>query len=63
MVQSQGNTLQNVVAEVGTCNTSLQHMAQEVSGLKDGINANLDAYFSKQQTAIEALLSKRQRHD
>eukprot|EP00435_Cladocopium_sp_Y103_P058324 s1171_g20.t1 len=63
VVQSQGTTLQNVVAEVGHCNTNLKNMAQEVSGLRDGFTANLEAYFTKQQNDIEAMFAKRQRHD
>ena len=44
-------------------NSSLQAVAHEVSGLKDGLTSNLDAYFAKQQAAIEAMLAKRPRHD
>ena len=55
--------LQTVAAEVGNCTTGLQSVAKEVSGLRDGLTSNLDAYFAKQQEAIEAMLAKRPRHD
>ena len=62
-VHTQGHTLQTVAAEVGNCTTGLQSVAKEVSGLRDGLTSNLDAYFAKQQEAIEAMLAKRPRHD
>eukprot|EP00435_Cladocopium_sp_Y103_P015513 s1799_g3.t2 len=60
VVQTQGQTLQHVASEVSHCTTSLQTVTREVCGLKDGLTANLDAYFTKQQNAFEAMLAKRQ---
>jgi flagellar biosynthesis chaperone FliJ len=62
-VTQQGQTLQHVVTEVAQCSSNLTTVAQEVSGLRDGLTSHLDTYFAKQQSAIEALLAKRPRHD
>ena len=62
-VTQQGQTLQHVVTEVSQCSSNVTKVAQEVSGLRDGLASHLDSYFAKQQSAIEALLAKRPRHD
>ena len=61
-VQSQGHTPQQVATDVSHCTSGIQAVSQEVSGLKDGLTSHLDAYFAKQQGAIEALLAKKPRH-
>eukprot|EP00435_Cladocopium_sp_Y103_P033577 s1936_g8.t1 len=61
--QTQGALLQQVVGEVNQCNASVQHIAKEVSGLKEGLTQHLDQYFDKQQATMEAILAKKQRQN
>ena len=65
----QGQALTQLAQEVTTCSHTLssqghtlQQVAQDVGGLQRDLTSQLEAYFSKQATTIEALIEKRQRH-
>eukprot|EP00438_Fugacium_kawagutii_P013811 Skav210602 [mRNA] locus=scaffold234:31140:35777:- [translate_table: standard] len=72
VVQTQGTTIQQLSADVATCaNTvasqghTLQQVSNDMRGMERNITQQLhkqfETYFDRQQTALEAMLEKRQK--
>ena len=72
-VEQQGNALQSVVTDVGQCQQTIAQQSQtltsvvnEVAGVRTGLQnqtSQLELYFQRQTEQIEAMLSKRSRHE